>query len=173
MKNEYIVRKNGGNNHLYINMSEIIWATPIAMSTAIAESEWKRELDDAITVFKTWKKTYPQEAEMNWWFYSGRMGIRPRVAKHLWENRHNNQMNLIPYDQDKRILEAQTAKTKDQRPVIKMVTPVEQAVEMARSEIKREREMAKSKTFVPPGRRKTSTDRSQRISCNTKDPLDE
>ena len=154
MKNEYIVRKNGENNHLYINMSEIIWATPIAMSTAIAESEWKRELDDASTVFKTWKKTYPQEAEMNWWFYSGRMGIRPRVAKHLWENRHNNQMNLIPYDQDKRILEAQTAKTKDQRPVIKMVTPVEQAVEMARSEIKREREMARGKTFVPPGRRK-------------------
>ena len=63
-------------------------------------------------------------------------------------------MDLIPYDQDKRIMEAQTAKTKDQRPVIKMVTPVEQAMEMARSEIKREREMAKSKTFVPPGRRK-------------------
>ena len=68
MKNEYIVRKNDENNHLYINMSEIIWATPIAMSTAMAESEWKRELDEASTVFKTWKKNYPQEAEMNWWF---------------------------------------------------------------------------------------------------------
>ena len=68
------------------------------------------------------KKTYPQEAELNWWFYRGRMGIRPREAKHLWENRHNNQMNLIPYDQDKRIMEVQTAKTKDQEPVIKMVT---------------------------------------------------
>ena len=135
-------------------MSEIIWATPIAMSTAIAESEWKRELDDASTVFKTWKTNYPQETEMNWWFYSGRMGIRSRVAKHLWEIRHNNQMDLIPYDQDKRIMEAQTAKTKDQRPVIKMVTPVEQAMEMARSEIKKEREMAKSKTFVPPRRSK-------------------
>ena len=85
------------------------------------------------------------------------MGIRPRVAKHLWENRHNNQMDLIPYDQEKRIMEAQTAKTKDQRPVIKMVTPVEQAMEMARSEIKKEREMAKSKTFVPLGRRKKFT----------------
>ena len=135
-------------------MSEIIWATPIAMSTAIAESEWKRELDDASTVFKTWKTNYPQETEMNWWFYSGRMDIRSRVAKHLWENRHNNQMDLIPYDQDKRIMEAQTVKTKDQRPVIKMVTPVAQATEMSRSEIKREREMAKSKTFVPPVRRK-------------------
>ena len=47
MKNEYIVCKNDENNHLYINMSEIIWATPIAMSTAMAESEWKRELDEA------------------------------------------------------------------------------------------------------------------------------
>ena len=83
-----------------------------------------------------------------------RMGIRPRVAKHLWENRYNNQMNLIPYYQDKRIIETQIVKTKDQKPVIKMVTPVEQATEMARSKIKREREMAKSKTFSPPGRRK-------------------
>ena len=85
------------------------------------------------------------------------MGIGPRVAKHLWENRHNNQMDIIPYDQDKRIMEAQTAKTKDQNPVTKMVTPVEQATEMARSEIKTEREMAKSKTFVPPGPRKKFT----------------
>ena len=87
-------------------MTEIRWATPIATATAIAQSEWKRELDEASTVFKTWKKNYPQEAEMNWWFYSGRLVIRPRVAKHLWENRHNNQMDLIPYDQNKRIMEA-------------------------------------------------------------------
>ena len=79
------------------------------------------------------------------------MGIRPRVAKDLWENRHNNKMDLIPYDQDKRTLEAQTAKTKDKKPVIKIVTPVEQATEMVKSEIKREREMAKNKTFVSPG----------------------
>ena len=52
-------------------------------------------------------------------------------------------MDLIPYDLDERIMEAQTAKTKDQTPVIKMVTPVEQAMEMVKSEIKREREMAK------------------------------
>ena len=112
MKNEYIVRKSDENNHIYINMSEIIWATPIAMSTAMAESEWKRELDEASTVFKTWKKNYPQEAEMNWWFYSGRMGIRPRVAKHLWENRHNNQMDLIPYDQNKELWRPKLPKLK-------------------------------------------------------------
>ena len=56
MKNEHIGRKNDENNHLYINMSEITWATPIAMSTAMAESELKRELDETSTVFKTWKK---------------------------------------------------------------------------------------------------------------------
>ena len=92
------------------------------------------------------KKNYPQEAELNWWFYSGRMGIRPRVAKHLWENRHNNQMDLIPYDLDKRIMEAQTAKTKDQEPVIKMVTPVDQATEMAMAELKREWDALQRKT---------------------------
>ena len=62
-------------------------------------------------------------------------------------------MDIIPYDQEKSIMGAQTAKTKDQNPVIKMVTPVEQATEMVKSEIKREREMAKNKTFVSPGRR--------------------
>ena len=91
-------------------------------------------------------KKYPQEAELNWWFYSGRMGIRPRVAKHLWENRHNNQMDLIPYDLYKRIMEAQTAKTKDQEPVIKMVTPVDQATEMAMAELKREWDALQRKT---------------------------
>ena len=118
-------------------MTEIRWATPIATATAIAESEWKRELDEASTVFKTWEKNYPQETELNWWFYSGRMGIRPRVAKHLWENRHNNQMDLIPNDQ---YLWASNVKMKDQEPVIKMVTPVDQATEMAMAELKRERD---------------------------------
>ena len=85
------------------------------------------------------------------------MGIRPRVAKHLEENRHNNQMFLILYDQDKRIMEAQTAKTKDRNTVVKTVTPVEQAAEMIKSEIKRECEMAKYKTFISRGRRQNVT----------------
>ena len=45
----------------------------------------------------------------------------------------------------------------NQRPVVNFVSPVAQAMEMARSEIKRESEMAKSKTFVPAGRRKKFT----------------
>ena len=43
-----------------------------------------------------------------------------------------------------------------QRPVVNLVSSVAQATEMARSEIKREREMAKRKTFVPPGQRKNA-----------------
>ena len=41
----------------------------------------------------------------------------------------------------------------DQRPVVNLVTPVAQVTEMAKSEIKRDREMAARKKFVPPGRR--------------------
>ena len=44
-----------------------------------------------------------------------------------------------------------------QRSVVNLVSPVAQATEMARSEVKREREMAKSKTFIPPGQRKKFT----------------
>ena len=52
-------------------------------------------------------------------------------------------MNLIPYDQDKRIMETQIAKTKDQIPVIKMVTPVDQATEMAMAEVENNTENRK------------------------------
>ena len=45
----------------------------------------------------------------------------------------------------------------NQRPVVNLVSPVAQATEMTRSEVKREREMAKSKTFIPPGQRKKFT----------------
>ena len=40
-----------------------------------------------------------------------------------------------------------------QRRAFNLVMPVAQATEMAQSEIKREREMAERKNFVPPGRR--------------------
>ena len=41
----------------------------------------------------------------------------------------------------------------NQRPVVNLVMPVAQATEMAKSQIKRDREMAARKKFVPPGRR--------------------
>ena len=72
-----------------------------------------------------------------------------------------------------RLKEMEAKQMEKQRPVVNLVSPVAQATEIARSEIKREREIAKSKTFVPPGRLKTYTDRSQRISCNTMVPFDQ
>ena len=53
----------------------------------------------------------------------------------------------------RRLKEMEAKQTEKQRPVVNLVSPVAHATEMARSEVKREREMAKSKTFVPPGRR--------------------
>ena len=53
--------------------------------------------------------------------------------------------------------EMEAKQIENQRPVVNLVSPVAQATEMARSEVKREREMAKSKTFIPPGRRKKFT----------------
>ena len=48
--------------------------------------------------------------------------------------------------------EMETEQIEKQRPVVNLVSPVAQATEMARSEIKRECEMEK-KTDVPPRRR--------------------
>ena len=74
-------------------------------------------------------------------------------------------------EKHRRLKEMEAKQIENQRPVVNLVSPVAQATEMARSEVKREREMAKSKTFVPPGRGKSSPDRSQRITFNPKVPL--
>ena len=47
-------------------------------------------------------------------------------------------MVLVPYEQYQRVIEVQTNKIKDQKPMMKMVAPVAQATEMAMAEIKRE-----------------------------------
>ena len=136
-------------------MSEIKWATPIATALTIAESEWKRQLEEARDVFKTWKKVYPRGTELYWSLYSARQGIRSLPAKHIWKNRQNRRMVLEPHDQYRRAL---TVKTKDRKPVIKMVTPVEQATEMVMAELKRERDLLKSKKKrKPPTRQKPYT----------------
>ena len=57
-------------------------------------------------------------------------------------------------EKHRHLKEMEAKQMEKQRPVVNLVSPVAQAMEMARSEIKREREMAKSKTFVPPGQRK-------------------
>ena len=60
-------------------------------------------------------------------------------------------------EKHRRLKEMEAKQIENQRPVVNLVSLVAQATEMARSEIKRELEMAKSKTFVPPGRRKKFT----------------
>ena len=56
-------------------------------------------------------------------------------------------------EKHRRFKEMEAKQIEKQRPVVNLVLLVALAMEMARSEIKRECEMAKSKTFVPPGRR--------------------
>ena len=57
-------------------------------------------------------------------------------------------------EKHRRLKEMEAKQIEKQRPVVNLVSTFAQATEMARSEIKRECEMAKSKTFVPPGRHK-------------------
>ena len=57
-------------------------------------------------------------------------------------------------EKHRRLKEVEAKQIEKQRPAVNLVSPVAQATEMARSEIKREREMAKGKPFVPPVRRK-------------------
>ena len=74
--------------------------------------------------------------------------------------------NVEPHNQDRYIVDSggkhgqlkdmetqQKEMHENQRPVVNLVTPVAQATEMAKSEIKWDREMAARKRFVPPGRR--------------------
>ena len=60
-------------------------------------------------------------------------------------------------EKHRRLKEMEAKQIDNQRLVVNLVLPFAQATGMARSEIKREREMAKSKTFVPPGRGKKFT----------------
>ena len=83
-------------------MTEIRWATPIATATAIAESEWKRHLEEVRAVFKTWKKVNTCGTELDWTLYSARQGIHSMPAKHVWKNRQNLRMVLVPNDQYQR-----------------------------------------------------------------------
>ena len=67
--------------YCYIAMTEIKWVTPIATATAIAESEWKRELEKVGALFGTWRKQYPDGMEFDRLFFSGMQGICSRPAK--------------------------------------------------------------------------------------------
>ena len=114
--------KKDDNNQLYFNMTEIKWTTLIATATAIPESEWNQVIEEANTVFKTWRKLYLRGTELDWSVYSVRQGIRSRPSKHVWEINQSCLMVLVPHDQYQRVMETQTDNMKDQEPVIKTVT---------------------------------------------------
>ena len=60
-------------------------------------------------------------------------------------------------EKHRRLKQMEAKQIENQRSVVNLVSPIAQATEMARSEVKREREMAKSKTLVPPDRQKIFT----------------
>ena len=82
-------------------MTDIRWAAPFARATAIAESEWKRHLEEARAVFKTWKKVYPRGTELDWTLYSARQRIPSLPANHVLKNIQDRRMHmvLVPNDQ--------------------------------------------------------------------------
>ena len=136
-------RKKEDNDYLYIHMTEIKWATSIATATAIAELEWKRQLKEASAAFKMWKKVNSRGTELDWSLYSARQCIRSLPAKHVWKNSQNRAMVLV-------FLRQVPMGHGRPKPVIKMVTPVALAAEMAMSEIKRQRAALKPKKKRKP-----------------------
>ena len=66
---------------------------------AIAESEWKRELEKVSALFELWKKQYPHDTELDWLFYSGRQSIRSRPARHVWDTYRTTTKTGTPYEQ--------------------------------------------------------------------------
>ena len=92
-------RKKDEKIYFYIIMAEIKWVTPIATATAIAKSEWKRELEKISALFESWRKQLPHDTEMDWLFYSGRQGIRSRTAWHVWDVHRTTTKTRTPYAQ--------------------------------------------------------------------------
>ena len=127
-------------------MAQINLVTPIATSIAIAKSEWKRDVAKANELFKWWKRQYPKNTELDWIMYSGRQGIRTLVAKHVWAK----------YSRKKR-LPQKTGTPYEQLVLVKLVSPITQAVDQAKSELKREGYKdggsKRKKPYTPPYKR--------------------
>ena len=133
-----------GDTHCYGNGN-----SRIRVETTVRRGE--RHIQDV-------EKVYPHGTELNWSLYSARQGIRSLPAKHVWNDRQNRRMVLVPYEEYQRVMEAQTVQMEDQKPVIKMVTSIAQVAEMTMSEIKRQRDALKpKKKRKPPTRQKPYT----------------
>ena len=93
------------------------------------------------------QKWVPYVSDPDKW-YQHLLDMRDGLVDYL------GRFNVGSGEKHRRLKEMEAKQIEKQRPVVNLVSPVAQATKMARSEIKREREMAKNKTFVPPGRRK-------------------
>ena len=51
---------------------------PIATATAIAESEWKRELEKVSVLFELWRKQHPHDTELDCFIVEDRAFVRDR-----------------------------------------------------------------------------------------------
>ena len=103
-------------------MAEIKWVTTIATSTAIAESVWKREIENASILFKWWRKQYHQDRELDWMYYNGIQGIRSWTAKHMWDRNRalrTTEKTGTPYEQSLK----KTTKKKDTRKKGHLISP--------------------------------------------------
>ena len=74
-------------------------------------------------------------------------------------------------EKHRRLKEMEAKQIVNQRPVVNLVSPVAQAMEMARSEVKRDMRWQKVRPLYLRDGGKSSQDRSQRITFNPTVPL--
>ena len=80
-------------------MTDINWTTPVATGIAIAESQWKRELDRASETFERWKRQYPPYTESSWILYSVTQDIHLLTAKRIWIKHQRRGRKKTSYEQ--------------------------------------------------------------------------
>ncbi len=59
----------------------------VATALAIAESEWKREVDKAIGPYRVFKTIHGDSSKTEWLMYSGRLGIENNAALAVWDSK--------------------------------------------------------------------------------------
>ena len=124
----------------------------IRVTSSIRLSTFKEKMCTREVYDYKLQKCFPYVSDPDKWY------------QHLFDLREGN---VQPHNQDCNIVDSgekhgQLKETESlqkeiemferERPVVNLVTLVAQALEMAKSTVKREREMAESKTFVPPVR---------------------
>ncbi len=69
-------------------MSYVVnYVTEVATALAMARSDWKRNVDEAIEPYRQFKRFYPDKTKYEWLVYSGRLGIDNYAAHELWDSK--------------------------------------------------------------------------------------